>query len=70
MKSSSEVLMEKEKALETVRREVEALRIVARLLADTTDAVPKKPAKSEDWNGLQSGTTDFAARNGSATLWP
>jgi len=48
MKSATEVLLTKELELQKIKREIEALRIAARLLGDETDAgeaAPKKTAK-------------------------
>jgi len=49
MKDTGEVLREKERQLEAVRKQVEALRIAAPLLLDASEAVPKMPPRSEDW---------------------
>jgi len=48
MKTTAEVLLMKELELQKVKREIEALRIAARLLGDEQDAAqpsPKKTAK-------------------------
>ena len=58
MKNTDEVLKTKELELEAVKKEVEALRIVAPLLVDSGEAVPKIPARSEDWSDLRNGTND------------
>lgn len=70
MKNSDEILREKEKALHTLRRELEALRIVAPLLTDASEAVPKKPAKSENWRNLQTAADKFTACHQSARICP
>ena len=48
MKNCAEVAREKERELETVRKQVEALRVVAALLADESEMAPKIPPQSED----------------------
>jgi hypothetical protein len=48
MRNYAEVIREKERELEVVRKQVEALRMVAPLLVDASETVPKIPPQSED----------------------
>jgi hypothetical protein len=57
MKLVTEILREKELQLEVVKRQIEALRIVAPLLADATDVVPKMPPQSDNPPSRLDGTT-------------
>jgi hypothetical protein len=65
MRDIREVLNEKEIQLSAVRREVEALRLVASLLAEESDGV-KKPPQSADQLVLKDGTTGQPVKR----LWP
>ncbi len=46
MKNIYEVLRQKELEVQQLQKDIEALRIAARLLADDTDAEPSRPATS------------------------
>lgn len=50
MKSAAEVLMMKERELQKVKKEVEALRIAAQLLAE--DKASAEPAKARSMPGM------------------
>jgi len=67
--NTEQLLREKELELEAVRREVEALRIVAPLLADAEEPVPKMPAKSETRTN-RIGTSHSAASKAQSNFWP
>jgi hypothetical protein len=69
MKKVDAVLREKERQLDAVRREVEALRMVAPLLVDEAEIIPKIPPQSEHTNSpLESSTTGVAVKN--LKFWP
>jgi hypothetical protein len=60
MKLVTEILKEKELQLAAVRRQVEALRIVAPLLMDTHEIVPQISVPSDNPASRQEGTTGSA----------
>lgn len=65
MRDIREVLNEKEIQLDTVRREVDALRLVAPLLAEESDDV-RKPPQPADQAVLKDATTGKPVKR----LWP
>jgi len=69
MKKADEVLREKELQLEAIRREVEALRMVAPLLIDEAETVAKKPPQSEHATNNLEGTTGSAV-SAPVKFWP
>ena len=62
MKLVTEVLREKELQLEAVRRQVGALRIVAPLLSEADEIVPKLQALSDNPASHVEGTTGSPKR--------
>jgi hypothetical protein len=62
MDSADEVLREKELQLYAIRKEVEALRIVAPLLIDEAQITPKIPPQSEHATSRLAGTTGSAVK--------
>lgn len=70
MRDIREVLNEKQRQLDTVRREVDALRLVAPLLAEESDDVRKhddrKPPQPADQVVLKDATTGKPVKK----LWP
>jgi hypothetical protein len=69
MKKVHEVLREKELQLDAIRREVEALRMVAPLLIDEAESMPKKPPQSEHATNNLEGITGSAV-NAPVKFWP
>jgi hypothetical protein len=69
MKNADEVLREKELQLDAIRREVEALRMVAPLLIDEAEIMPKIPPQSEHATSHLAGTTGSAV-NAPVEGWP
>ena len=70
MKNADEVLREKELQLSALRREVEALRMVAPLLIDEAETAPKISPQSEHATStLREGTTGSAVK-APVTFWP
>ncbi len=63
MRDVREVLNEKEVQLDVIRREVDALRLVALLLAENTDDI-KKPPQSAEQLVRKDGTSDESVK------WP
>lgn len=70
MKKADEVLREKELQLDSIRREVEALRVVAPLLIDESETTPKIPPQSEHGtSNLLEGTTGSGVK-APPKFWP
>jgi hypothetical protein len=69
MKNADEVLRERELQLDAIRREVEALRMVALLLVDEAEIMPKIPPQSEHVTGPLEGTTGSAV-TAPIKFWP
>lgn len=62
MKNTAEVLREKELQLDAIKREVEALRMVAPLLIDEAETMPRIPPQSEHATVKLEGTTGSAVK--------
>jgi hypothetical protein len=69
MKNADEILREKELQLDAIRREVEALRMVAPLLIDEAETMPKMPPQSDHATSNLEGTSGSAVK-APVKFWP
>ena len=70
MKDADQVLREKELRLSALRREVEALRMVAALLIDEAEIAPKIPPQSEHGNSNILEGTSGSSVKAPVRFWP
>ena len=69
MKNVNEILTEKELKVEVIKREIEALRITATLLADPELPERKGPTPAKP-NDLKDGTTGSVLPHATTNYWP
>ena len=70
MKDIDELLRQKEQELRIVEKEVEALRIVASLLTDESEASTKMRPQPEHSVGIKDGTTGSVLGDVPPKSWP